>query len=438
MGRGIKFGQRNLEKKKHWHDSYYESSFSIPDSDKKKIICLPGDQCNSAKKANGMCKLAEALLSDEAKDKCEVWSAYWPDASETCYDDFYHHHFLPIVASASGVEKAKNGKKLSKEDALPLETAKRNMRNLLLFTHCKGTDVAEDLEKYFCDKMSEMEYSKADISAVMKQLFVLNANDQNVSFGKAKSSVLRRVSYDDPVGPKGKFVDIKTYLRANPPRNDMYFLECSGNEGIIFIRKALSEDVLDTNDHDDGFLVRDKMNEVGKKAFDLSGAIFSEVILTSGDMPDISALAFSSASKRGDEIFFGEVKANGAQYMKEYEDYKQSSEKLRERIINQVKKGDLTELPIEADFAMLTESYHGTESVVDYSIKKGKPEQLALILNRIKENSDYIGCLYRDLGDDAKTKFQKVFEPYVSIPDSKDGCFMFQNIVISREKGGRD
>lgn len=422
MGQSIKFGRRDIAKKKHWHDSYFESDFSIPNSEKKKIICLPGDQCNSPKKANGMCKLAESFLSEAAKEKCEIWSAYWPDRLENDYERFFTHHFLPVIANEQGVQKAKSGIKLDKTDALPISEAKRNMRKVILFNHCKGSYVTKDLENYLCGKMSEMGYGSEDISIVMKQLFVLNANDPDEPFGNAKTSVLRCVSFSDKISMERKsFGNMKYVLSHNPPEQDVDILQCSANEGIVFANKVTDGETDNFNEHDNGFLVYEKMNASGKNIFDLSGALLSNIILSDDEISDISVMLDKAGVSCGLSDFVSACETSGKKYMSQLAEKITDYEKSREHIINLIKKGELTELPVTADACMLSESYKGTESVADYAVKKGNEKQITLVLKRIRETETVkeghcssIQAIYNKLDNEQQAKLQHIFEPFLN------------------------
>jgi len=421
MGKAIGFGRRDVTHKKHWHDSYFESDFSIPNSEKKKIICFPGGECNSPKKANGMCKLVEAALTDEAKMNCEIWSAYWPDSSNTDYERFFAHHFLPIIANEKGVQKAKQGQTLDNSDALPVAEAEKNMRNVILFNHCKGGYITEELESYLCNAMQAMGYSPDDIAGVMKQLFALNANDPNEALGDSKATVLRRLSFVDKTsGERKKFGNIKYVLYHNCPEQHVDIFELSDNEAVIFADKTLLEEGNDF-EHDDGFLVRDKMNDTGRNIFDLSKGLLSQVVLSEGRIPDISVLLERAAEQSSLTEFLHSAKQNGEKYMQFAELKIADYEKMREQIINKIKKGELTELPAEADADMLAEDYNGTQSALFYALEKADTKQLSLILERVKETEvlkqgqcGVIDILKGKLTSENQEKLQPVLEPYLN------------------------
>ena len=291
----ILLGKRDSKAENHWIDvpprtNFGEGSeeYNYADMYKHKtILCLPGDGAGNAKAANGMCKRIENMLSDEAKQVLgeNIYSAYYTNGSdETEARDFFVEYLIPFVAKPEAAIKLKAGEKLGPEDALSVEQAKENMRNLIILTHCHGSEVIARIESCFRTTLKDLGYSENDRNQIMKQMFVLHANDIQLNLGLTKATVIHRISQNDVssgsrvTGNNGirNYTNLKQYTAAKKLNEDhpVAWFTPTNNEGILLFRflKDLSID-----DHG-AFFGKNGLTPDASKGYELSGRVLDYVI----------------------------------------------------------------------------------------------------------------------------------------------------------------
>ena len=409
----IFLGKRDSKAENHWIDvpprtHFGEGSeeYNYADMYKHKtILCLPGDGAEKAKAANGMCKYIEEMLSDEAKQVLgeNIYSTYYDVAFRTDENDakaFFTEYLVPFIAKPEAAIKLKAGEKLGPEDALSVEQAKENMRNLIIFTHCHGSEVIARIESCFRTTLKDLGYSENDRNQIMKQMFVLHANDIQYNLGLTKATVIHRISQNDLVTTGGFHHDFYTSLKSNleyrklTEGHPVVWLTPTDNEGVLLFRFLKD---LSIADHDGSFFKKNGMTPDALRGYELSGKVLDYVIASNGDMPDVNKIVAEAVRDDNDlKKFVNDISKAGTDYFEGINAEIEQFNKLQENIINRIKKGELKEIPKELfSFSdnklelFFTES-RNRESVIsklksrepcvlDYLIQKGDPKQVEVV-----------------------------------------------------------
>ena len=411
----IFLGKRDSKAENHWIDvpprtNFGEGSeeYNYADMYKHKtILCLPGSGAKNTKAANGMCKRIENMLSNEAKQVLgeNIYSAYYNgNTKEEAAQAFFAEYLLPFIAKPEATIKLKAGEKVGSEDALSVEQAKKNMRNLIIFTHCLGSQKIALFESCFRTTLKDLGYSGNDRNQIMKQMFVLHANDIQHNFGLTKATVIHRISQNDEkatsqgvmecdfsVSSK-KIIPIRKLSEKNP----VAWFNPTDNEGVLLFRflKDISRD-----DHG-AFFGKDGLTPDASKGYELAGKVLDYVITSKGDMPDVNKIVAEAVQDDNTlKTFVNDISKAGTDYFEDVSAEIEQFNKLQENIINRIKKGELKEIPKElfsfseeklntffddkrggrhSTIQKLSTPYHDP-SVFDYLIQKGDPKQVDVV-----------------------------------------------------------
>ena len=418
----ILLGKRDSKAENHWIDvpprtNFGEGSeeYNYADIYKHKtILRLPGDGAETAKSANGACKKIENMLSDEAKQTLgeNIYSVYYTDTSnETEAKAFFTEYLVPFIAKQEATIKLKSGEKLGQEDALSVEQAKENMRNLIIFTHCHGSEVIARIESCFRTTLKDLGYSENDRNQIMKQMFVLHANDIQRNLGLTKATVIHCISQNDERSTErvtGGHADeayfstnLKEYVTTKKLNEDhpVVWFTPTNNEGILLFR-FLRDLSIDDHDGKPGFFKKDGMTPDASKGYELFSKVLDYVITSNGDMPDVNKIVAETV--RSDDTlktFVNDISKAGTDYFEGINAEIEQFNKLQENIINRIKKGKLNEIPkelfsfrdkkLECFFEDKQGGRHSTiqklrtpshePSVFDYLIQKGDPKQVDVV-----------------------------------------------------------
>lgn len=423
----ILLGKRDSKAENHWIDVPPRTNFGGSSEEynyadmykHKTILCLPGSGAKNTKAANGMCKRIENMLSNEAKQVLgeNIYSAYYNTMYETDENDaksFFTEYLIPFIAKPDATIKLKTGKKLGPEDALSVVQAKRNMRNLIILTHCHGSEVIARIESCFRTTLKDLGYSENDRNQIMKQMFVLHANDIQHNFGLTKATVIHRISQNDIRSTTSilqrpqkssncprNYTNLKEHIVTKKLTEDrpVVWVNPTTNEGIILFRflKDISRD-----DHG-AFFGKDGLTPDASKGYELSGKVLDYVITSKGDMPDVNKIVAEAVQDDNTlKTFVNDISKAGTDYFEDVSAEIEQFNKLQENIINRIKKGELKEIPKElfsfsegklAKFfkdkrggrksvvSKLSIPYKDKEpSVFDYLKQKGDQKQIDLIV----------------------------------------------------------
>lgn len=179
------FGVRDYNADNHWRDC--DEEFSL--LGKKTILILPGSGAQSAKQANGMCKIAEDLLPEAQKDKWQICSMHYEgdDMGKIPMviraTDLLDNYLVPLFTT-----KDKEGD-LHKIDA---QTAAQNLRNVVIFTHCYGGYVGKEIERKMSELMTEIGYTDRERDNIMKQMIVIQHNNIDTNISEYFTSAIGR------------------------------------------------------------------------------------------------------------------------------------------------------------------------------------------------------------------------------------------------------
>ena len=274
------------------------------------------------------------------------------------------------------------------------------MRNLIIFTHCHGSEVIARIESCFRTTLKDLGYSENDRNQIMKQMFVLHANDIQYNLGLTKATVIHRISQNDRVTTGGFHRDFYTSLKSNlkyrklTEGHPVVWLTPTDNEGVLLFRFLKD---LSIADHDGSFFKKNGMTPDALRGYELSGKVLDYVIASNGDMPDVNKIVAEAVRDDNDlKKFVNDISKAGTDYFEGINAEIEQFNKLQENIINRIKKGELKEIPKELfSFSdnklelFFTES-RNRESVIsklksrepcvlDYLIQKGDPKQVEVV-----------------------------------------------------------
>lgn len=330
-------GIRDYKAASHWRNC--DENFSL--LDKKTILILPGSGTNSAEQANGMCKIAENMLPDDQKDKWQICSMHYEDKDTGIIPttiraiDLLDNYLVPLFTTKDKKDD------LHKIDA---QTAAKNLRNVVVFTHCYGCDIMQAIGEKMSELMTEVGYTDKERDNIMKQMFVLQHNNIDYDIGnyKNKTTNLIRISQCDEHNYQNK-IECGTFhhykCQRKMPEDKAAYIKLSANDRILFAKQITK---FEKKDHGGYWFRGEFKSEVGKKEEIICKQIFSEIVST--DYPIINledVIANSIKKDASNKNIIGVSIKEGIKFNDEYKQY-QSDYQNFVKIKSKIQQNDYT------------------------------------------------------------------------------------------------
>lgn len=270
------FGVRDLKAENHWREAAENFSFA----DKKTILILPGSGTNSAGQANGMCKIAEDMIPENIRDSWQICSMHYAD-SYTIHiptviraQRMFDKYFVPLIAHKDDNDDLHR---------LPTQEAMKNMRNLVIFTHCYGGYIMDALEEQLKQTMQELNYSPEEQALIAKQLFVIQHNniENEIENNPSATTQLIRISQDDDERCAGdmKYGTFSHYLQTRNIQDDeVSYIKISENRRILYAKRITEQNV---SEHNGGYWQDLKHKTLAGFHEDMVARIIFEEVLSS-------------------------------------------------------------------------------------------------------------------------------------------------------------
>ena len=241
----------NRDSLRHWRQMPQDYSLRTKP---KKVLVLSGKGVQTAKAANGMCKVVENLLGTAAKN-CEICGCYYPENEKTVQNtalramEIVDKFLVPLIA-----DKDENGN-LTK---LSFAQACRNMRNVVVVTHCYGSRVMAVIDEQLDQIMRDIGYSETQAKLIHRQLFVAHHNNPREDLGsKALNSTnLYRITQADERNTPEEFVigSLQHFISTEEMVDDeLLLMPISATEHALVI-KRISDGV--ESEHNGGYWIK--------------------------------------------------------------------------------------------------------------------------------------------------------------------------------------
>ncbi|MBQ8677748.1 MAG: hypothetical protein IJ529_04710 [Alphaproteobacteria bacterium] len=386
------FGIRDLNSENHWHEATENFSFG----DKKTILILPGSGTNSAEGANGMCKIAENMLPDEVKDKWQICSMYYSTsrinnmATALRAQMMFDKYFIPLIAT-----KDENGDlhKLSEEKAV------KNMRNLVIFTHCYGGYIMEAFEKQMTEVMQELGYSEKETSKIQKQLFVVQHNniDRDLGNTDSKTTQLFRISKaDEELSADDTYYGTFRHYTAttnNIGEDDCSYVKMSDNQRVLYAKRITQidqKDQIDQKEHNGGYWIDKKYKTTaGCKEEEIFKIIFDEITTSNYPIENMEQVLKNAADKDAEK-----ARILGQSLRKSFNDgyaeYKHKFNDGFKLLDNKLSQNKLTKKDILlADTDVLFMKDKGDKFLLDKLLDKQQYELATILFSKMAKNAKY-------------------------------------------------
>lgn len=281
----FRIGLRDNSAPNHWR----EINQKYPFAKRKTVLVLPGSAAHSAKDANGMCKVIENMISEKERKNVDICSVYYPEKTRhregaaeralTLLDEY----ILPLVA-----KKNKDGD-LEKISA---DKAAKNLRNLILFTHCYGTYMVESIDRHLAQDLKDLNYTEQEANKIQKQLFVVHHNSISDQIGKIKmkSTNLFRLTQADERRKDNMFSSdgfqyfVQTELLN---KDEALYVKVGENVRALVVRQITEEGEFE---HNGAFWHDDKKSEGGEKEREMFEFIFNEAVRSNYPLDNIEEL----------------------------------------------------------------------------------------------------------------------------------------------------
>lgn len=310
-------GIRDENAPNHWKE-VSKLSFAA----KKTIFILPGSGTNSAKEANGMCKIVQNMLPEAKRDEFQICSMYYADSNtaplpavlraQKLLDDY----IVPLVSTQD-----ENGE-LHRVSAAK---AAHNMRNLLIVTHCYGGYILQEIDKHLNYLMEDLGYLADERKFIQKQLIAVQHNSIDKSLGDKDfhfTNFIRLSSSDEDVSVKEtKLGTFYHYLKAKEPaKGEVLYLKLSDNVRALLVESVTK---LGVSDHNGGYWKSEVYKTAaGKKEEQLFKAIFQEAAATNYLVENAEQLVRNALQKQPQQNeLMTEAVAKGNAYKSEFKQF---------------------------------------------------------------------------------------------------------------------
>lgn len=132
---------------------------------KPVVFVIPGKGANSNKDINGYLKVIKSQLGVFNQDVDLVGLCYKDGTATTHFEEanvakVVRNFFLPLVTSENG-------------ERLTLKEACKNMRNLTIFAHCFGVEMANQFTERLMDEMHYLHYTDEEQLEILSQVVMI-------------------------------------------------------------------------------------------------------------------------------------------------------------------------------------------------------------------------------------------------------------------------
>ena len=329
----IRIGMKTTENDEHWTNEF------ILDSQKKTIICFGGDQTKNARAANGNINafLKTLGFTKEQQDQMQLLAHYvdipqdfrWTlrkatNRTELQHNDFVRETlkvFLPFIAKKTKSDWKK----------IPDENLLHNMRNILIVTHCAGTEKMIKILNILRTEMLSLGYKQKLIDTALKQILCISNNSQLEMTEDIPTTILHRYSVAD--GQSDREYD-ENYSNSYPVHLDKHlefskikgtksaFIKLNRNEIMMAFDKILMlTDIKGSGtEHNEAFFETDqkKLTKVGLEQMKLIQLLAQYWYNNNDEIPDTMDLLNMVAKGTDLELFVATSILNGEILKKEH------------------------------------------------------------------------------------------------------------------------
>lgn len=291
------FGVRDLSAEKHWREATPET---LSFSDKKTILILPGSGTNSAEQANGMCKIAEEMIPENLRNSWQICSMHYGNSYNLHMPTviraqrIFDQYIVPLIANK---DENDDLQRLSTPEAM------KNMRNLVVFTHCYGGYIMDTLEEQLKQTMQDLNYSPEEQALIAKQLFVMQHNniEEEIENNPSATTQLIRISQDDDERYAGdmKYGTFSHYLQTGDiPDDAVSYIKISENRRILYAKRITQQGV---SEHNGGYWQEAKhKTSAGVYEDEVAKIIFKEIISSDYSLENMEQIIKNACEKNPD------------------------------------------------------------------------------------------------------------------------------------------
>lgn len=375
-------GIRDLDAPNHWrkvNDKY-------PFAKRKTVLVLPGSAVHSAQGANGMCKVVENMLSEKERKNVDICSLYYPEKTKHREGSaeralgLLDEYIIPLVS------------KQNKEgylEKISAEKAAKNLRNLIIFTHCYGTYMVEAIDAQLSRDLIDLGYSEQEANNIQKQLFIVHHNSISDKIGKVKmkSTNLFRWTQADEYRKNNMFSSdgFQYFMQTELLTEDeALYVKVGENVRALVVRQITEKGEFE---HNGAYWHDDKKSEGGEKEREMFEFIFNEAVRSNYSLDNIEELIRQGTRLNPEmEDKLQPILEGGQEYGDEYK------EKRRD-ILNKVK--DIREKQLADDLKekevktlspeVLLYLDNNGKSFLDYALESENVIQTKVLWNSIRK-----------------------------------------------------
>ncbi len=359
-------GIRDYSLPNHWRES--DSDFSF--NHKKTILILPGSGTNSAKEANGMCKIVEQMLPEEEKNNFQICSLYYANSftlSEPTViraQNLLDKYIIPLISNKDeygNLHRISAGK------------AAQNMRRLILFTHCYGGDIQKELDRQLQQTMSDLGYLTEERRFIHRQMVVFQHNniDASLEDNTFFSSQLIRISAADE---KTSLKDLQQntfrhfVLEHRPQENDVLWIDLSPDCNVLLANKIA---LVNAQEHNGGYWLDSSSKSLaGNKEEHIFQLVFNEVLKSSYFIENMSQILKKSLLTHSEAVNLVTVaQEKGQNFYNEFEQQKNEIAQEYNKIKKEIEQGTIAEAKF-SEKILLAQDKNGL-FLLDYALQHG-------------------------------------------------------------------
>ncbi len=395
-------GFRDENAPEHWREAAENYSFL----GHKTILILPGSATNSAQEANGMCKIVQNLLPEDLAKKVDICSLYFPKKTKHRQASVYRglklldEYILPLVSKKNkdgGLEK------------ISADRAAKNLRNLVIFTHCYGSYMLEAIDIKLARDLQNLGYTPKEQERIQRQMFVVHHNSISDMVGQVKlnSTNLYRFTQADEYRKTSLFSSdcFQYYVqKAELDENEPLYVKVGKNERALIVKQVTEEGEYE---HNGAYWHDDKKSVGGEKEQQVFSLIFNEAVSSDYSLDNIEKL-IRNAAKNKPEVktaltpILSTGKRFGDDFRAYHNDIVDKFEILRDKqLLNELKEKEVKQLPPEI---LLYRDEDG-KMLLDYAIEEYNVVQARVLWNAVRKMLPKREGLY-------ELEFQKLSQNY--------------------------
>lgn len=379
----------------------------------KRVLILPGSATQTILDAVKMCKTARRMLVKENIKDVDICSLYFKQ--KTTFREGATMRAMYLLDECIYPLISRKNEEGDLEKISPKQAA-RNMRDLVIFTHCYGTYMLEAMDMALAKKLQELGYTEEEQKNIQKQLFVVHHNSLSNLLGTVKmhSTNLHRLTQADEFRKFSRFNSdgFQYYSQKEMLTDDeTLYVRVGENERVLLVKQITQEG---KNEHNGAYWHNDPKSKGGETERKLFEAIFCEAVRSTYPLDNIEGL-IRQAVRQHPELKedFNDALTYGKEFGDDYKEYHDNIVTQAKAVFEKQENNKLQEKEVKTlTPEILLYVDENDKMLLDYAVEDDNIPQAKILWNAVRKILPKQEAVVDDRFDDLSHNYQQAYESH--------------------------